>query len=531
MKKKDTGMTMDCGAIRIDILGDSGPFSRFGLSIGYRVRCGPASYLVDCGAPIFEFLKEQEVREIRGLIGTHSHDDHRRWFTDLALYKRYACGIKEKLVFITTETIQEEFLKNSRGALERSLSSDQKHVVEIPYDEYVNATTFGPCARYRIQAFPMTEESNVWRVVDSDGEIVSASFAKVVISSRHGGSRPRLLLRDEASGEWIEPENYYSFSDRAFYQEAQNVFRDEEVGLEIRPVKESTWHGPPTIGVRFSTANETVVFSSDTVYDPELWKALVEEYHPQKLGISRKEFEEAYVIYGDINDYVERIWSQRRYEEALHAYDGAVVIHDVSAPGSVVHTEYPKIAGSSIRPLILTHSPDRFTSELPLAIAGKTYVVKGNEVTEEVHGGERLPLDADAYHRNFGKAYVGYKNPMGSYRIVEKGNGYVDVVPRDASVPGKTLYHIDLFEDIHGRYFPVVESASQEYVVRPDGQVELRTYGPRGSRGKIVKDQRKRLSRRKRLAGKNASAGTEGPTHPPKRGDTRIRTRDKAPTG
>lgn len=527
MKKTDTELPKSCGEIRVDILGDSGPFSRFGLSIGYRVRCGPASYLVDCGAPIFEFLKEQEVREVRGLIGTHSHDDHRRWFTDLALYKRYACGIKEKLVFITTETIHEEFLKNSRGALERSLSSDQKSIVEIPYDEYVNATTFGPRAKYRIQAFPVIEDSNAWRVVDADGEIVSASIAKVVVNARHGGGRPRLLFRDEASGEWIEPENYYALDDPTFYHESPNVFRDEEVGLEIRPVKESTWHGPPTIGVRFSTANETVVFSSDTVYDPELWKALADEYRPQRLGISRREFEEAYVVYGNINDYVERIWSRRRYEQALHAYDGAVVIHDVSDPGSVVHTEYPKIARSPHRPLILTHSPDRFTSELPLAIAGKTYVIRGNEVTEEVQGGEQLPLDADAYHRNFGKAYVGYRNPNGAYRIVEKGRGYVDVVPRDASVPGKTLYHIDLFEDIAGRYLPVVESPNEEYVTRPDGQIEHRTYTERGSRGRVAKDQRKRLSRAKRLAGK--AAPTETP--PPKRGDTRIRMRDKAPTG
>ncbi len=527
MKKTDTDMAAKRGEIRVDILGDSGPFSRFGLSIGYRVRCGPASYLVDCGAPIFEFLKEQEVREIRGLIGTHSHDDHRRWFTDLALYKRYACGIKEKLVFITTETIQEEFLKNSRGALERSLSADQKRIVEIPYDEYVNAVTFGPRARYRIQAFPVVEEANAWRVVDADGEIVSPDVAKVVVNSRQGGNRPRLLFRDEGSGEWIEPENFYAFGDRAFYQEAPNVFRDEEVGLEIRPVKESTWHGPPTIGVRFSTPDETVVFSSDTVYDPDLWKALSEEYRPQRLGMSRREFDESHVVYGNINDYVERIWSPRRYEEALHTYDGAVVIHDVSDSGSVVHTEYPKIARSAHRPLILTHSPDRFTSELPLAIAGKTYVVQGKGATEEIYGGDRVPLDADVYHRNFGKAYVGYKNAQGAYRVVEKGKGYVDVVPRDASVPGKTLYHVDLFQDIDGRYLPVIESASEEYVIRPDGAVERRAYTGRGSRGKVVKDARRRLSREKRLAQKAAPSDTP----PPKRGDTRVRMRDKAPTG
>lgn len=528
MKGHANAMAATRGELRIDILGDSGPFSKFGLSIGYRVRCGPASYLVDCGAPIFQFLKEQEVRDVRGLIGTHSHDDHRRWFTDLALFKRYACGIREKLVFITTEPIQEEFLKNSRGALERSLSSDQKRVVEIPYDEYVNAVVFGPRAKYRIAAFPVVEEANAWRVLDADGEVVPASRAKVVVNSRHGGNRPRLLFRDEATGEWVEPESFYAASDTAFYQELQNPFRDEEVGLEIRPVKDSAWHGPPTIGVRFSTGTETVVFSSDTVYDPDLWKALAEEYHPQRLGMSRREFEAAHVVYGNINDYIERIWSQRRLEEARKAYDGAVAIHDVSDPRSVVHTEYEKIAASAIRPLILTHSPDRFTSELPLAITGKTYVVSGNSVVEEV-GGEGLPLDADVYHRNFGNAYVGYKNADGTHRVTEKPGG-VDLVPRDANVPGKTLYCVDLFQDIGGRYFPALTSPNEIYTERPDGRIERRVYGERGSRGTLAKDLRKRLSREKRSAAKTEAAAA-AEKKPPKRGDTRIRMRDKAPTG
>ena len=37
--------------ITIRVLGDYGPFSRMGKSIGYQVTIGQSSYLVDCGSP------------------------------------------------------------------------------------------------------------------------------------------------------------------------------------------------------------------------------------------------------------------------------------------------------------------------------------------------------------------------------------------------------------------------------------------------------------------------------------------------
>ncbi len=64
--------------IVVRVLGDCGPFSRIGKSIGYQVTIGQFSYLVDCGAPVFQQLGGHKLKEIKGLIVTHCHDDHKR---------------------------------------------------------------------------------------------------------------------------------------------------------------------------------------------------------------------------------------------------------------------------------------------------------------------------------------------------------------------------------------------------------------------------------------------------------------------
>ena len=40
--------------IRVDVIGDSGPFSEIGKSIGYRISYRGNKYLLDCGAPLFQ---------------------------------------------------------------------------------------------------------------------------------------------------------------------------------------------------------------------------------------------------------------------------------------------------------------------------------------------------------------------------------------------------------------------------------------------------------------------------------------------
>ena len=91
--------------IRIEFIGDSGPFSRTGKSIGYRITIKDSAYLLDLGGPVFQHVGTDGIRAMKGVFATHSHEDHRRWFTDLALFMYYT-GIAP-LRLIATEVIHE----------------------------------------------------------------------------------------------------------------------------------------------------------------------------------------------------------------------------------------------------------------------------------------------------------------------------------------------------------------------------------------------------------------------------------------
>ena len=105
----------------------------------------------------------------------------------------------------------------------------------------------------------------------------------------------------------------------------------------------------PAIGIKITTDKETLVFSSDTVHDKELWIQLYTEKKIQKLNMSKKEFESAPVIYGNINDYIERVWSEERYIKATNDFNNAVVIHDIAGRNSIVHTDYEKLKTSFLQ--------------------------------------------------------------------------------------------------------------------------------------------------------------------------------------
>ncbi len=482
--------------LRIDIIGDSGPFSRYGLSISYRLRYGEAEYLIDCGAPIFEKAGWEGVGRLRGVVATHSHEDHRRWFTDIALFKKYLEGRGRKLRLLTTEPIHDEFRKNSRGALERTLTADSKQVVETAYEEFIDPVLIGPRARYHIVQHAAGPDAFAWRVVDGTGRVVPPTRAKVVVNHRERANRPRMLFRDPATGEWVEPESYYVFDDDTFYTPAPHPYTDGETGLSIRPFKAPVWHGPTTIGVEVRAGRDRVLFSSDTVRNPDLWRALAEEKREPRLPLARAAFERAHVVYGNINDFVERTWSLRRYEAAMRAYDGAVVIHDVSNPGSVVHTDYRHIPRGQAAFLLLTHAPDRFISEFPLALSGKTFVLDGNRLDEEV-GGRRHRLTADVYVKDFDMPKVGFRDPKGPFKVVER-DGILDLVPAGRHAPGRTLMRVRLYADVLGRYLPLLDKPRRHYSVRPDGTVERVTETARGSRGTVMKSLRERIVKGRR---------------------------------
>ncbi len=475
--------------ITIRILGDFGPFSRIGKSIGYQVIHGNSLYLIDCGSPLFQDIERHELKAVKGLIITHCHDDHKRWFTDLALFYKYERGDRQKLVLMTSEDIHDELMRASGPALDRSLSQDSKRIIDIPYEEYNDKRILGPRAKYRIVSRYEGDSKTGLYVVDKDGNIVDPASAKIVISEKSG--RPRILFKDHDYNEWVEPESFYPFSSNTFYEQDRNVFRDEE-GLTIEAVNAPVWHGIPAIGLRITTNREKILFSSDTMHNKKLWRQLYSEKRTQKLGMSQKEFESSSIIFGDINDYIERTWSEERYKEAENAFEDVMVIHDVALCNSIVHTDYAGLNETLLQreKTILTHSPDRITSEWVLCDVGKSIRIQGNKFYEVVDD-KLYPMNADIYMKDAGKYYVGYRSNYGFYGVYEK-KGILTVSSDEIVETGAPLYRVDLYEDISGKYFPKTDGNSK-YFQRNDGKVEHIEFTEGGSRGKVVEDERGRL--------------------------------------
>lgn len=483
---------MTADGILVRVLGDYGPFSSMGKSIGYQVSVGDSSFLVDCGSPLFQQIGGHGLKAIKGLIITHCHDDHKRWFTDLSLFNMYAPDVHHKLPVFTTEAINEGLLVSSAPALNTSLGHDSKTVVDLAYDDYIDFRPLGPRPKYRIVRRDIGAGGLMHVVVDAQGVTVGPERAKIVINAKNGF--PRLLFKDPDYREWVEPEFFYPFSSPIFYEENRNIYHDP-AGYTIEAINAPVWHGVPSIGLRFKTATESLVFSGDTAHDTELWQALHAEKRQQLLNCSRREFEAASVIYGDINDYIERVWSSERYHEALAAFDDAVVIHDIATRKSVVHTDYRRLKHTVLKKesTILTHSPDKMTSEWPLSNAEKTFLIQGKTFSEVI-GAELFPMNAAVYHKQGGNYYVGYKNPNGSSTVYEN-DGILNLGGEWGWENGTELYKVDLYQDIGGKYLPKLEEGgASHYLERPDGGVERVTYSEDGSRGIVTEDLRRRLA-------------------------------------
>jgi ribonuclease BN (tRNA processing enzyme) len=487
--------------IEIDVVGDSSLFTALGKGVAYLVRANGSQYMIDSGATPFLALGHAGIMGLRGLFATHSHEDHRRWFTDIVLYMHYQPpAVARRLNLITSEDIHEEYEKNSKGALERSLSADSRKIVDVPFDQFVQKIVLGPRAKYRIE--PRNLDSGggrVWRVVEvATGRILTPDRAKVFVNPK--ANRPRLLFKDPEIGEWVEPQSFYPFASTVFYESDRNDFRDPDSGLCFRAAKAAAWHGPPTIGIVVSLGDDRVAFSSDTVYDPPLWLDLVETRNKLPKDVRTKAWQEAYVVEDDINAYIERSWGRARYDEAMTCYDGAVVIHDADFERSVVHTAQSKFSPDSdwLR-LILTHTPDGFASVHPITLTGKKFRVLSGEVYENVDG-DSWPLDADLYFKDkSGTLWVGYKNDSGTGRLWDTPRGLAVEMsgkPSVAATDAKFLGRYDLYVDMAGVYVPEPSSSNQAYRLRSDGKVELVTQTPTGSTGTVVENVRGKLSRK-----------------------------------
>ena len=471
--------------IIFEVIGNTSPFSLMGESSCYMVTVNNRSYLLDCGTPIFPYLGYQGIADIKGIFATHSHEDHKRWFTDIVLFTFYNPLYKHKVKLISAEVILEEYAKNSKAALERSLSLDSKRIIDIPYDEMVEPLIIGPRSKYFITLKSKGNGFFYYQVEDRRGNIVGPEKAKIFINP--AANRPRLLFKDDDSGEWIEPESYYCLDSETFFETNHNIYVDEQAGLTVKAIKASVWHGVPSIAFKFMTKENTLLFSADTVYKPSLWKHLFEEYRPQRFHtISREEFDKSYVIYGDINDFIERTWSRKRYESAITSYQDAVVVHDVARKDSIVHTDYVDIADAPIQELFFTHNPDNLTSLRPILTSHRKLVLKDGRVYESVKGRLRA-FDADVYVHHFSRDLVGYRAEKGAYKVIGK-NGLLGIA--DTGGPEKELMRVNLYEDIKGEYFPLLTDVNKSYAAREDGRVEEVTRFQSSSTGRVVQDLR-----------------------------------------
>ncbi len=445
------------------------------------------SYLLDCGSPIFPSLGYKGIAEINGIFATHSHEDHKRWFTDIVLFTFYNPLFKHKVKLISAEPVLEEFAKNSKAALERSLSPDSRRVIDIPYEDMVEEVTIGPRSKYFIDLVGSGNGGFRYMIKDRQGRTVGPEKAKIFIN--RAANRPRLLYKDDESGEWVEPSSYYPFSSPVFYEDNQNIYHDESCGLTVKAIKASVWHGVPTVAFKFMTGKNSLLFSADTVYKPSLWKELYETRRAQKFEkICREEFEKGSVIFGDINDFIERTWSRERFEAAMSAYKGAVIIHDVARKNSIVHTDYPDIKDAPIDDLFFTHNPDNITALRPILTSGKRLLLRDGSVFESVKG-NLYPFDADVYIHHFSCDLVGYKSESGRFKVIED-DGLLGTVAADDARDG--LMRVELYQDIGGEYYPILTEPDKYYCLRQDGKVEEVTIYADASQGRVVENNIRR---------------------------------------
>ncbi len=479
------------GEIRVRILGDSGPFSRMGKSISYLLEIGASKLLIDCGAPMFQLIGGRALKDVRGLFVTHCHDDHKRWFTDMALFYRYAPDYPEPLRLLTTDDVQAELEQASGPALDISLSPDARRIVDLPVDDYYNRFPIGPRAKYRI--VDTRHSGGGVGVVDASGEAVDPGLAKAVVSPATG--RVRLLFRDPACGAWVEPIAYYAFSDPTFYETEPRLYTDPE-GFTVEAINAPVWHGLPTFGLRVRHGDETLIFPSDTNHDLDLWEALVADRRTPDHGMDPEAFAAAGVLTGDINEFVERTWSERRYDEALATFAEGVSVHDVSGPRSVVHTGYDQLVRTALDPerTLLTHSPDRMTSGWVLSKVDKTFCIRDSRI-HEVVGDIVWPMCADYYHKERGRYFVAFVDPDGTH-VIQELDGMLFLAGTPEAGRGEVICRARVYEDVAGQYLPLLDEASDHfYRQRGDGRIERVETHAQGSVGHLVRDLREELTR------------------------------------
>ncbi|MCD4657008.1 MAG: MBL fold metallo-hydrolase [Planctomycetes bacterium] len=500
---------VEYNGIKIRVLGDSSPFSKTGKSSGYLISIKDKNFLVDCGAPIFQILDKEIIDNLDGVIITHLHDDHKRWFTDLALYRYYVTKYKRRIKLLTSEPLLKDLRETSINPLQRTLSPDSTKSIDVPYDNFIEEIRLGPKAKFRIDNKSLTtHHDGAWRVMNQDNDYLSPEQAKVIIHPETFSKR--MLFNDPMINLWIEPESFYPFDSKIFYED-NRIFEYE--GIKIEAFKSHNWHGLTGIGIKISTENESVFFSGDTIYNLDLFEKLAKDVRDVDIShmqLNEANFTDSHLIIGDINDFIQKTWSDERLDNAKSMYEKNVVFHEATNWESAIHTNYKNINSIKADEIILVHTPDHFVSNQILTHHDKVFVVIKNNVCEQVDK-ELFVINADYYYRNTTDFFVGFISESGEFKVIEKEHKLLDIISSGERTNHKVLCRINLFQDIQGKYFEYLLGVQSSYRLRDDGKVEKIITTETGSFAKVVKSI------------KRVHSPFSMPVNDPKKSDTGIR--------
>ncbi|HPP86735.1 MAG TPA: MBL fold metallo-hydrolase [bacterium] len=442
--------------ISIRILGDSGPFSPTGRSISYLIELNDYKLLIDAGAPVFYLLSFPEICSIDAVLITHLHEDHKRWLSDLLLFRKYVTPTKPKIKLLSSESIHNEIKQNLIPSLEKTLSADSKKIIRLNYDDFVDCIYLGPRAKYKVIC-----ENNNYQIIDENEKPVSIDKAKIF--KLPFTENIDILVYDERDKVWVNPEAYYSFSDERYYYN-NRTFDIPEINTKIEIINAPIWHGISAVGAVLTVDDTKIFFSGDTVFDLNLWKELAVVNNDNAI-LKNSEIKNKFVISDDINKYIEKMWSMERYKEAIMYYNNTdFIIHDSAAINSIVHTDFKELYCLEKSKTLLTHSPDNYVSYIPLTYKDKKYIIQNKKIFENSNN-KNYELNADIYVKYQLRYFVGYKNSNGLFAVIENDNGLLELKKRtEINQSSKDVEYYNLFEDIDGAYYPADSELNNIYI-------------------------------------------------------------------
>jgi len=453
------------------VLGDNQPFSTSGKNPSYFLEWGKHSLLIDLGTSPFEGVAPEKLANIDGVLITHIHLDHCRYFSDLALYFKY--NLNKPLKVIAGYMVLKNLRLMFEKTLIRSLDNDLGKTKTFKYEDFVEEERIGPIPRAEINHDP----KNGYHIqINGPTKILQKNLKAI------GGKKNStwwLLYHSPSFKGWIDPFTFYSYENPEFYYDPKPWVVG---GLSFRLVNAHAWHGMDVDGLLIEGFGTQLFFTSDTVYNLAAWKRLLRKRRAIKAKTLMKS--KTQFVEGEIEDYIEQFWSQERYDEAMKLYETPLILHDVGNQNSIVHTEYKEVLDIRSR-LIFIHTPDNFLSAVPFVKPGSAYQIENNDIFEIIEDIPK-PLHADLYLKE-GKNYlVGFSDKNGEYSFAGLRRQYTEGKRRE-------LTRVKLYLDKEGRYlnWPIDENAF--YHLKKDGKVVLVKTDKKGVEGNNVADLRDSL--------------------------------------